>query len=173
MNHIKERMLREHRKANGTTFVSNKQAAKLARREEGAAWVRSTRDELLRKDNLGEQKTAIALSTLGFSFEREHHVFCKVPGNRNAFIDFYVTTVKRGEHVYHCRIALEIDGASHNSPVARAKDRARDADMMRAGVVDVILRVPSHIAIRWSAEQWRNALVSAAGLPKSVVNIQG
>ena len=72
-----------------------------------------------------------------------------------------------------CRIAVEVDGSIHNSPLAKQRDRQRDADMMRDGVVDVILRVPSHIALRWGVSQWRAAVVSASYLPKSVVNVQG
>lgn len=174
MNHIEKRRLNDHRKANGTEWVSPKKARKADREARNKNWVAQTRDELLQKDNAGERSATLKLVEAGVEFEREHYVMCNAAGKpRQAFIDFYVTAVPLEKRKRSCRIAVEVDGSMHNSPLAKQRDRQRDADMMRDGVVDVILRVPSHIAVRWSVDQWRSAVVSASYLPKSVVNVQG
>lgn len=118
-------------------------------------WTRTTRKQLIRKDNAAEDHIHGLLNQCGVTFHRERPV--EIAGKKY-FIDFMVISVKEGRR--KIRVAIEVDGGYHFTPEQQEADKRKDADLLKCQRVWSVLRIEASVAMRMNAGDLLAALTS-------------
>lgn len=118
-------------------------------------WTRTTRKQLIRKDNAAEDHIHGLLNQCGVTFHRERPV--EIAGKKY-FIDFMVISVKEGRR--KIRVAIEVDGGYHFTPEQQEADKRKDADLLKCQRVWSVLRIEASVAMRMNAADLFAALTS-------------
>lgn len=124
--------------------------------ERDDAWTTEARARLLAKINRAEEHVDALLAECNCKYRRERPI--EIKGKRY-FMDFLVTSIYPGRR--KVRVAVEVDGGYHDAPVQKAKDRAKDADLLATSRVWSILRIPADVAVGLDASTMRAMLETA------------
>ena len=133
-----------------------KHAVKLSKVPNGMPkdkWTKDTRAKLLGKRNDAETHMVELLRQCNILHHRERPI--QVDGKKY-FIDFHVQSFKEPRE--RLRVALEIDGTYHFTPEQQAKDRTKDADLLKCSRVWSILRIRWDVVLGMDSEQLRREI---------------
>ena len=133
-----------------------------------AAWIETTRKNLLNNITKSEAHTEECLKQLPIQFHRE----CPVVFIDNIwFMDFLITSMEYGHETVPCLISIEIDGSDHYKYNSIVKDTFRNVSIVASGEAKVVLRIENQDAIRMTPEAWMKILRNVNTLPPCAINL--